>query len=174
ISADNNSAGGIVGQQNARGTLSGCVNKGNVTGGQSASLGFGGIIGWIKYDNCTTSYPNPSVINVTGCANYGDIIAASSYGVSGIVGLTYRHAEITGCDNFAGQITANGMAAGITVYQNTANQLPDTTPHLTVTGCKSTTNTATQMTASLKGEIVYDNTQGASTTIENNTYAPAQ
>ena len=30
------------------------------------------------------------------------------------------------------------------------------------------------MTAGLKGEIVYDNTSGANSSIEGNTYAPAQ
>ena len=174
ISASNNSAGGIIGQQNARGTLSGCVNKGNVSGEDSSSLGFGGIIGWIKYDNCTTSYPNHSVIIVTGCENRGNIVAPKGYGVAGIVGMTYRHAEITSCKNYASRLTANNMVAGITVYQNIANALPETTPHLTVTGCESTTNTETQMNGSLKAEIVYDNTTGADTTIDGNTYTPAE
>ena len=90
------------------------------------------------------------------------------------VGLTYRHATITDCNNTSSRITAKDMAAGITVYQNIGNALPDTEGHLTVTGCTSTTNTETQMTAGLKDEIVYDNTAGANTTIENNTYAPAE
>ena len=66
------------------------------------------------------------------------------------------------------------MAAGITVYQNIGNAMPETTGLITVTGCLSTTNTETQMTAGLKGEIVYDNTSGANSSIEGNTYAPAQ
>ncbi len=174
ISASNNSAGGIAGQQNARGTISGCVNKGNISGDESSILGFGGIIGWIKYDNCTTSYPNHSVIVVTGCENRGNIEVPKAYGVAGIVGLTYCNAEITSCKNYASRLTANNMVAGITAYQKIGTALPETTPHLTVTGCESTTNTATQMNGSLKAEIVYDNTTGGATTIEGNTYNPAE
>lgn len=114
------------------------------------------------------------MIVVTGCENRGNIVAPKGYGVAGIVGMTYRHAEITSCKNYASRLTANNMVAGITVYQNIANALPETTPHLTVTGCESTTNTATQMNGSLKAEIVYDNTTGANTTIEGNTYTPAE
>ncbi|MDE6526901.1 MAG: hypothetical protein K2L75_06555, partial [Muribaculaceae bacterium] len=173
ISGFNNSVGGIVGQQNARGNISHCVNRGNIDGGQSESVGFGGIVGWIVYNNIPLSYPNYSEIHVSGCENYGDVVAAKATTASGIVGLTYRHATITDCGNYAGLIASGNMAAGITVYQNTGNKLPDTEPHLTVSGCTSTTNTETQMNAGLKGEIVYDNTVGANTTIENNTYNPA-
>lgn len=173
VSVDNNSAGGIVGQQLARGVLSGCVNRGNVIGNASESVGFGGIIGWIKYDNSTTaSYPNHSVIEVRDCANYGEITAPKGYGVAGIVGMTYRNGVIEGCGNYSKKIVASGMAAGITVYQNIGTQLPDSTPLLTVSNCTSTTNVETQMTAGMKGEIVYDNTAGANTSFDNNKYLP--
>ena len=172
ISGDNNSIGGIVGQQMARGILSGCTNNGKVTG--NGGLGYGGIIGWIVYNNIPSSNPNYGVISITGCTNNGQIIAPNSSTSAGIVGHTYRNAVITDCINTATQITAKSMAAGITVYQNIGNALPDTEGHLTVTGCTSTTNTETQMSAGLKGEIVYDNTVGANSTIEDNTYNPAQ
>ena len=176
ISSCNNSTGGIVGQQNAFGTISKCINRGNVDGSESTSLGFGGIVGWIKYDNIPGSYANYGEINIVECENYGDVVAAKGNDVSGIVGLTYRNATIKDCNNYARQITAgpSSIAAGITVYQNIGNAMPETTGLITVTGCLSTTNTETQMTAGLKGEIVYDNTSGANSSIEGNTYAPAQ
>lgn len=172
ISGDNNSIGGIAGQQIARGTLSGCTNNGKVSG--NGGLGYGGIIGWLVYNSIPSAYPNYGIVSITACTNNGQIIAPNASSAAGIVGLTYRHATITDCNNTSSRITAKDMAAGITVYQNTGNALPDTEGHLTVTGCTSTTNTETQMTAGLKGEIVYDNTAGANTTIENNTYAPAE
>ncbi|MCM1336606.1 MAG: hypothetical protein NC187_06205 [Candidatus Amulumruptor caecigallinarius] len=176
ISANNNSCGGIIGGQNARGVISGCVNEGNIIA-TATSSGFGGIIGWIRYETNATNYPNQSVIEVTSCRNSGDIKVTSDgkAGIAaGIVGHVYRTAKITGCTNTAKLISATNMVAGIAVYQNLGNACPDAENLLTVTGCTSTTNVDTQMSGALKAEIVYDNTAGANTHIEGNSYQPAQ
>jgi len=175
ISANNNSCGGIVGAQNARGVISGCVNKGNIVA-DATSNGFGGIVGWIRYESNTMNYPNQSVIEVVNCENQGsiDITSDDTYGASGIVGLTYRNAKIDKCVNKARKISAKGMVAGITVFQNTGYACPVANPMLTVTNCTSTTNVDTQMTGALKADLVYDNTAGEFVTLKDNTYSPAE
>ncbi|MCM1309560.1 MAG: hypothetical protein NC301_00860 [Bacteroides sp.] len=175
IGAGNNSCGGIIGGQNARGVISGCVNEGDVIA-TATSSGFGGIIGWIRYESNATNYPNQSVIEVKSCENKGNINVSGSNAniASGIVGLVYRTAVISDCINTAKSISAANMVAGIAVYQNIGSACPNAENLLTVTGCESTTNTETQMTGSLKGEIVYDNTTGTNTALSNNKYNPAE
>ncbi len=175
ISAGNNSCGGIVGGQNARGIISNCINNGDIIA-QATSAGFGGIIGWIRYETSTTNYPNQSIIELEGCENYGtvDITGSNCYGIAGIVGITYRNANISDCVNKSPKLSTSGMVAGITVYQNLGNSCPNEDPMLIVSGCTSTTNIETQMFGSNKAEIVYDNSAGQYVTLTNNTYSPAE
>lgn len=152
-----NSAGGIAGTQQDAGGITDCVNRGNVkcTG---ATLGAGGIVGWVRYPGSTIAYPNKNVIEVTGCQNYGNVACEGGYGVGGIVGLWYNMGKVSGCSNEAASISGSSMIAGIVG----GSQFVEATPGLEVekmlyiTDNVSTT-TLDQMTGSLKALIAYIN-----------------
>ena len=110
------SIGGIVGEQKNDGSINNCENSGTVSNNvgtttdgstDKAGVGTGGIVGWIRYSG---EYTNGHV-TVSGCTNTGNV-SSSSYGVGGIVGLTYNSFTVTGCKS-SGTITGYNMVAGI-------------------------------------------------------------
>ena len=161
VTAVTNSAGGIVGVQQSAGYVRGCNNSGNVT--CNGTLGAGGIIGWVKYDNNDIAYPVQNIIEVTGNTNSGTVTGngASTYGVSGIAGLWYQAGVCDNNINLAPAINATGMCAGITVSQTVGTdpkRIPNYQLMLYVRNNVSTTPTD-KMTA----QYVYINTQGTVT-----------
>ncbi len=169
VTAITNSAGGIVGVQQSAGYVRGCNNSGNVT--CNGTLGAGGIIGWVKYDNNASAYPVQNIIEVTGNTNSGTITGtgSSTYGVSGIVGLWYQAGVCDNNINLAPAINATGMCAGITVSQiigTNPNKIDGYQLMLYVCNNVSTTP-LDQMTGLQKDLFVYINTPSAVTTSNN-------
>ena len=114
VTSNSASVGGIVGEQHASGSITGCTNYANVTGGNVAgTYGAGGIVGWVRYDSSTANYPNLKAITVSGCTNKGKHIKGAT-GVGGIVGVWYSDGECKENINMAETIEASGnFAAGI-------------------------------------------------------------
>ncbi|MBQ6262079.1 MAG: InlB B-repeat-containing protein [Clostridia bacterium] len=95
FTAGSNISGGVVGAN--CGTVSGCVNNGEVKGGEFDPIG--GIVG-----------SNESNAEITGCTNTATVSGSSTH-VGGIAGA--NHGKITGCAN-GGQIsTTAGLIGGI-------------------------------------------------------------
>ena len=160
VTAVTNSAGGIVGVQQSAGYVRGCNNSGNVT--CNGTLGAGGIIGWVKYDNTASAYPVQNIIEVTGNTNSGTITGtgSSTYGVSGIVGLWYQAGVCDNNINLAPAINAKGMCAGITVSQTNGTDPVKVENYVLMLYVRNNVSTTPldQMTGSLKAQYVYVNT----------------
>lgn len=160
VTAVDNSAGGIVGVQQSAGYVRGCNNSGNVT--CNGTLGAGGIIGWVKYDNTASAYPVQNIIEVTGNTNSGTITGtgSSTYGVSGIVGLWYQAGVCDNNINLAPAINAKGMCAGITVSQTNGTDPVKVENYVLMLYVRNNVSTTPldQMTGSLKAQYVYVNT----------------
>ena len=101
---------GIVAEQQNAGSITGCVNKGDITNKASA-YGTGGIVGWIRYNGTTSAYPVKNVIEVSGNTNYGSVTGGNDAG--GIVGTVYNFGNITANYNYAPTLRATTFAAGI-------------------------------------------------------------
>ena len=158
IECRQNSAGGIAGTQQDAGGITGCENRGNVKC-VNATLGAGGIVGWVRYPGATLWYPNKNVIEVTGCKNYGNVSLEGGYGVGGIVGLWYNMGKVGNCLNEASSISGSSMVAGIvggSQFTESTPGLEDVEKMLYIADNVSTT-TLEQMTGSLKALIVYIN-----------------
>lgn len=114
VTSKSASVGGIVGEQHASGSITGCTNYADVTGGNAAgTYGAGGIVGWVRYDSSTANYPDLKAITVSGCTNEGKHIKGAT-GVGGIVGVWYSDGECKENINMAETIEASGnFAAGI-------------------------------------------------------------
>ncbi|MCH5335379.1 MAG: hypothetical protein J1D86_06215 [Alistipes sp.] len=114
VTSKSASVGGIVGEQHASGSITGCTNYADVTGGDAAgTYGAGGIVGWVRYDSSTANYPDLKAITVSGCTNEGKHIKGAT-GVGGIVGVWYSDGECKENINMAETIEASGnFAAGI-------------------------------------------------------------
>lgn len=109
-----NHAGGIVGEQTNYGAVSGNTNSADVIGKNTAA---GGIIGWVRYQNSDSNYPNTALITVTGNTNSGSIgkgeDGTGELGYGGIVGSLYNQGTVSGNTNNALTITGGTFAAGI-------------------------------------------------------------
>ncbi len=157
------SAGGIVGEQNFYGEISGNTNTADITfaDGVSGNCAVGGIVGWIRYLS-SGSYVNQEVITVNGNTNSGSI-SITGTAAGGIVGLAYNQAVITGNTNTAASISATGtFAAGIATLQSNDNNAtigkPTVeNPRFIVSGNKTTT---TSVTADCNAPVVYSNGGG--------------
>ena len=109
-------AGGIVGEQVNRGVVSGNTNSGAISNKSTGGTAYGGIIGWIRYQTDTSSYPAAAneVIEVSNNTNSGNISASgATLGSGGIVGTVYNQAYVTGNTNTADSITGGTFASGI-------------------------------------------------------------
>ena len=109
-----NTSGGIVAEQVNRGAINSCANEatGTVAGGANAA----GIVGWIRYQNDVSSYPQSEPIAVTGNINkavVGKSGDGEGLGWGGIVGTVYNCATVAQNENQAGSITGGAFAAGV-------------------------------------------------------------
>ena len=116
VTGTDSSVGGIVGEQKAAGSVTGCMNKADVKGGSASShYGAGGIVGWVRYASSGEfgSYPYETSIKVSGCTNYGKHISGVT-GVGGIVGAWYHDGECYENTSYAETVTASDkFVAGI-------------------------------------------------------------
>ncbi len=111
ITAENYSAGGIVGEQKNYGAVNECKNEGAVSTVSSSGYGTGGIVGWARYDGALTAYEATAPITVTNNTNTAAIKGGNDAG--GIVGTFYTTGTVTGNTNEASGITATSFAGGI-------------------------------------------------------------
>lgn len=157
---------GIVAEQQNAGSITGCVNKGNITN-NAASYGTGGIVGWIRYNGATTAYPFKEVIVVSGNTNYGSIQGGNDAG--GIVGTAYNLGIIKENYNYAPALSAKTFAAGIVgnaQFTETAVGMTESNM-VSVTG-NFTATSLDEIEAPCKDLFVYINEKDA-VTEENNT-----
>ena len=102
ITSSGTSAGGIVGEQNVFGEVSGNSNKGIVDGTTYA----GGIVGWVRYSSYdANNYKQVEIISVSGNTNEADVKGNTHAG--GIVGVSYHPAVIQNNINLASKIEAS-------------------------------------------------------------------
>ena len=98
ITGKGTSVGGIVGEQQNAGLVSGCTNTADVTN-QADAYGTGGIVGWLRYSGTQTAYPAKNIISVIGNTNRGSVLGGN--GVGGIVGVAYNFGVINENKNYA-------------------------------------------------------------------------
>lgn len=157
---------GIVAEQQNAGSITGCVNKGDITNNASA-YGTGGIVGWIRYNGTTDNYPAKNVIEVSGNTNYGSVKGGNDAG--GIVGTVYNLGTVTDNYNYAPALSANTFAAGIVGNAQFTEEAVgmEESNMVYVTG-NFTTTSPDNITASNKDLFVYINNKEY-VTEENNT-----
>ena len=157
---------GIVAEQQNAGSITGCVNKGDITNNASA-YGTGGIVGWIRYNGTTDNYPAKNVIEVSGNTNYGSVKGGNDAG--GIVGTVYNLGTVTDNYNYAPALSANTFAAGIVGNAQFTEEAVgmEESNMVYVTG-NFTTTSLDNITASNKDLFVYINNKEY-VTEENNT-----
>ena len=110
VTGGTTSTGGIVGQQNSAGRVTECINQADITGG--TGYGTGGVVGWVRYNNDTNSYPYQNIIIVDNCQNTGSV--TGSTGVGGIVGEWYACGICVANINQAPMLSTSGVfVAGI-------------------------------------------------------------
>lgn len=109
---------GIISGTRGTGLVLDCENYGKITVNGNSSV-IGGITAQLYGGSaCDGTYPDilaPYSASVKNCKNYGDIIAAGSYDVGGIVGQTHGYGYskcISDCVN-EGNISGNRNVGGI-------------------------------------------------------------
>lgn len=157
---------GIVAEQQNAGSITGCVNKGDITNKASA-YGTGGIVGWIRYNGTTDNYPAKNVIEVSGNTNYGSVTGGNDAG--GIVGTVYNLGTVTDNYNYAPALSAATFASGIVGNAQFTEEAVgmEESNMVYVTGNFTTTG-IDKISAPCKGLFVYINEKDA-VTEENNT-----
>lgn len=166
ITGNGTSVGGVIGEQQNAGSITGCSNTGNVVNNTEA-YGNGGIVGWIRYSGDPAAYPNKSIITVSGCENRGSVSGGNDAG--GIVGTVYNHGVIYDNKNYAPTLSAKTFVAGVVgnvQFDTTADGITDE-QHVYVTNNHSET-ALDNMTGGLKAKFVYVNDQ-SKTTVSGNT-----
>lgn len=166
ITGNGTSVGGVIGEQQNAGSITGCTNTGNVVNNTEA-YGNGGIVGWIRYSGGTANYPHMNVITVSGCENRGSVSGGNDAG--GIVGTVYNHGVIDDNKNYAPTLSAKTFVAGVVgnvQFDTTADGITDE-QHVYVTNNYSET-ALDNMTGGLKAKFVYVNDQ-SKTTVSGNT-----
>lgn len=161
VTGNGTSVGGVIGEQQNAGSVTGCTNTGNVTNNTEA-YGNGGIVGWIRYSGGTADYPNKSIITVSGCENRGTVSGGNDAG--GIVGMVYHYGRIYDNKNYAPTLSAKTFVAGVVgTAQFTEAHLGMTDEeHVYVTNNYSET-TLDNMTGGLKAKFVYINNSDKTT-----------
>ena len=166
VTGNGTSVGGVIGEQQNAGSITGCTNTGNVVNNTEA-YGNGGIVGWIRYSGDPAAYPNKSIITVSGCENRGSVSGGNDAG--GIVGTVYNHGVIDDNKNYAPTLSAKTFVAGVVgnvQFNTTADGITDE-QHVYVTNNYSET-ALDNMTGGLKAKFVYINDQ-SKTTVSGNT-----
>lgn len=161
---------GIVAEQQNYGSVTGCINRGNIVN-QTAGYGTGGIVGWIRYNGAAENYPVKEIVEILNNKNYGTVSGGNDAG--GIIGTVYNAAVVTGNENYAETLSGKTFAAGIVgnlqFTEKPVNPEGITIPEtkVTVTDNASTT-TLDKITADCKGAYVYQNKVDENIVVENN------
>ncbi|MBS6459713.1 MAG: right-handed parallel beta-helix repeat-containing protein [Alistipes sp.] len=161
VTGNGTSVGGVIGEQQNAGSITGCTNTGNVKNNTEA-YGNGGIVGWIRYSGGTTNYPHMNIITVSGCENRGSVSGGNDAG--GIVGTVYNHGVVDNNRNYAPTLSAKTFVAGVVgnvQFDTTADGITDE-QHVYVTNNYSET-TLDNMTGGLKAKFVYINNSDKTT-----------
>ena len=170
ITGNGTSVGGVIGEQQNAGSITGCTNTGNVKNNTEA-YGNGGIVGWIRYTGETAAYPHKSIITVSGCENRGSVSGGNDAG--GIVGTVYSYGNINNNENYAPTLSAKTFVAGVVGNAQFTEGHPGMTDeeHVYVTNNYSET-TLDNMTGGMKAKFVYinnsDKTTDSGNTPDNN------
>lgn len=170
VTGNGTSVGGVIGEQQNAGSITGCTNTGNVTN-KTEAYGNGGIVGWIRYTGDTAAYPNKSIITVSGCENRGSVSGGNDAG--GIVGTVYSYGNINNNENYAPTLSAKSFVAGVVGNAQFTEGHPGMTDeeHVYVTDNYSET-TLDNMTGGMKAKFVYinnsDKTTDSGNTPDNN------
>ena len=136
------SVGGIVGEQRHSGYIRDCSNGSstdndhsikNTTGG----YGTGGVVGWVRYVDRSTNYPDQNMIEISDCENHGAVGYEGSIsedtdetGLGGIVGVAYHSILVERCTNYA-DLTGDTFVAGIVGAMQTTDG-----EHCVTDGCR--------------------------------------
>lgn len=165
ITGNGTSVGGVIGEQQNAGSITGCTNTGNVTN-KTAAYGTGGIVGWIRYTGETAAYPHKSIITVSGCENRGSVSGGNDAG--GIVGTVYSYGNINNNENYAPTLSAKSFVAGVVGNAQFTEGHPGMTDeeHVYVTDNYSET-TLDNMTGGMKAKFVYINNSDKTTSSGN-------
>ena len=136
------SVGGIVGEQRHSGYIRDCSNGSstdndhsikNTTGG----YGTGGVVGWVRYVDRSTNYPDQNMIEISDCENHGAVGYEGSIsedtdetGLGGIIGVAYHSILVERCTNYA-DLTGDTFVAGIVGAMQTTDG-----EHCMTDGCR--------------------------------------
>lgn len=170
VTGNGTSVGGVIGEQQNAGSITGCTNTGDVTN-KTEAYGNGGIVGWIRYTGTADNYPNKNIITVSGCENRGSISGGNDAG--GIVGTVYSYGNINNNENYAPTLSAKSFVAGVVGNAQFTEGHPGMTDeeHVYVTDNYSET-TLDNMTGGMKAKFVYinnsDKTTDSGNTPDNN------
>ena len=170
VTGNGTSVGGVIGEQQNAGSITGCTNTGDVTN-KTEAYGNGGIVGWIRYTGTADNYPNKNIITVSGCENRGSISGGNDAG--GIVGTVYSYGNINNNENYAPTLSAKSFVAGVVGNAQFTEGHPGMTDeeHVYVTDNYSET-TLNNMTGGHKAKFVYinnsDKTTDSGNTPDNN------
>ena len=150
---------GIVAEQQNAGSVTNCVNSGDIKNNASGAYGTGGIVGWVRYNGAVTNYGRKEIIEVTGNVNSGSVAGGNDGG--GIVGTVYNAAVVTGNENTAPAISGTTFAAGIVGnLQFTETPVGGTIAEHAVTICHNVSTTSLDkisVSGSCKDLYVYNN-----------------
>ena len=166
-SSGGTSVGGIVGEQQNYGAVTGNTNSAAVNN-TADKYGTGGIIGWVRYSGAAASYPSKEIVEVSGNTNYGSIKGGKDGG--GIIGALYNAGVVTDNKNYAPAISSTQFAAGIVgSVQATETPIGDI-PKCSVEISGNVSTTALEsINGALKSLYVYSNNNDI--TAENNASA---
>ena len=168
VTSNNFSVGGIVGEQQNYGQISGCVNHGAIANTSGTGYGTGGIVGWVRYNGQATDYARSGEVSVSQNINTAAIKGGT--GTAGIAGCVFNAATVTHNTNMAATLTASTFVAGVVgdfqTYTTPIGSVPK--DELIVTDNISTTP-LDAMTGSDKAQYVYAN--GNPVTMRDNTDA---
>ena len=156
-----NSTGGVVGEQRNCGSVTYCVNTGEIkeTGNNNNAYGSGGIVGFVRY--YPEGYTVFAPISVNYNTNYASIWGYAAVG--GIVGCWYMGGNCDNNNNYAstlnaGQQFASGIIGGQQWLYNPDVQVPGVNVKtLSVSNNQTSTSIGNIISPSNKDLVVYQN-----------------
>lgn len=166
VTSSSFSVGGIVGEQQNFGQISGCVNHGAVTNTSGTGYGTGGIVGWVRYSGQPANYARSGEVTLT--QNINTAAVKGGTGTAGIAGCVFNAATVTHNTNMAPSLAATTFVAGVVGDFQTYTTPIGTVPkdELIVTDNVSTTP-LDAMTGADKAQYAYTN--GNEATLRDNT-----
>lgn len=179
VSGNGFSVGGIVGEQQNYGSVTGCTNEADIFNGNNSAdekdasgFGTGGIVGWVRYSGADSAYPAKEMIEVCENTNTGNVNGGVSAG--GIVGHVYNVAVIENNINKAESISATIFAAGIagSLQYASGNTFTEDACDISVQYNVSTTSIDNiAVNGSCKSEYAYNNRDAQRGFVVANNYA---